>query len=233
MFGMNLSVLITVPAPVTNTPEPPPPTVTPEPAPPTNLRASVQEDGSVRFTWNDAVGEAEYQCTLGFASENGLPTSEIHTLAADTTSWTSSRLDCSGGGDFYLRAYAGDSSEIGEVSVHFETPACPSPDLIVSDLTVTPDNGHVPFPVSVEVRVRNVGDGPSGDFHVQWAGGGGACAWPVSSLDPGEEHTLECTAAIAGAGAVNTVAVADAGSEVDETNEGNNVRVFPVQGWQP
>lgn len=43
MFGVNLSVLITVPAPVTNTPEPPPPTDTPEPPPPTDTPEPTEE----------------------------------------------------------------------------------------------------------------------------------------------------------------------------------------------
>jgi len=102
------------------------------------------------------------------------------------------------------------------------------PDLTISHLVVTPPSGHHPLPASVDVRVLNAGDEPSGEFLVEWQAPGGECVWAVAGLDPGQEVAMDCKAAITGLGALPTVATVDSGEQVDEVNEGNNTRVFVV-----
>lgn len=119
-FGSRVYVQIVVPAPVTPTPTAPPASG------PTNLQAAVQPDGSVLFTWTDAVGEAQYRYEYSFVA-GGLGATTSSSLPADTTSWNSGVLDCGGTGSLTLIAVAGDGSEIGRATVNFSTPACAGP----------------------------------------------------------------------------------------------------------
>jgi hypothetical protein len=152
-FGVNLSVVVVVPAPVTDTPEPPPVTDTPEPT------------------------------------------------ATDTPEPTEETL---------------------------------GPDLIVSHLVVAPASVSVGQKVVVHVRVRNVGDEPAGEFLVEWKAPGDECAWGVAYLDPGQEVALSiCEAGITGVGSLPTIATVDSTGDVDEVNEDNNARVFPVTVLKP
>ena len=138
VFGTNLTVLIMVPAPVTDTPEPTAtpeptgtsePTSTPEPTalvPPTNLHVSIAVDGRVTFAWNDAVGEAKYKYEISFVA-GGLGAATTDELPADTTFYDGGIMGCGGHGSFTIIALAADSSEIGQDSIDFETPPCPAP----------------------------------------------------------------------------------------------------------
>jgi hypothetical protein len=124
-FGSVVYVQIVVPAPPTAVPTPTPTQVpTVEPSGPTNLEVIYQQVGTVRFIWDDAVGEAGYQYEFSFYRGMGGGT-DLHSLPADTTSWTSDLLGCGGEGTFVLYALAADGSEIGRASVDFETARCP------------------------------------------------------------------------------------------------------------
>jgi hypothetical protein len=127
-FGTNLTVLIEVPAPVTDTPLPTGvPTAGPTvPVPPTNLQVSIAGDGRVTFTWNDAVGEAKYKYEISFVA-GGLGAATTDELPANTTFYDGGILGCGGHGSFTIVALAADSSEIGRDSVDFETPTCSAP----------------------------------------------------------------------------------------------------------
>jgi hypothetical protein len=129
-FGSIVYVQIVVAGAATEEP-------TGEPAGPTNLVATGRADGSMRFTWNDAVGEAEYR--YDFEIRRGTSGDrDTGILPADTISWTSDDYPCGAEGDFTLQALAGDGGEIGEASVHFETLAC-GPDLVVSQWAIAAD----------------------------------------------------------------------------------------------
>ena len=121
LFGTTVYVRIVVPSPITPTP-----TATPTTPPPTgipNLRATLQADGSVRFTWDDLPTEAQYRYEFSFvAGSTGF--ANASTLPANTTSWTSSVLSCGGNGGFTLIALAADSSEIARGTANFTTAAC-------------------------------------------------------------------------------------------------------------
>jgi hypothetical protein len=133
-FGSIVYVQIVVAGAATEEPTEEP---TGEPAGPTNLVATGRADGSMRFTWNDAVGEAEYR--YDFEIRRGTSGDrDTGILPADTISWTSDDYPCGAEGDFTLQALAGDGGEIGEASVHFETLAC-GPDLVVSQWAIAAD----------------------------------------------------------------------------------------------
>lgn len=139
MFGSSVYVRIIVPAPVTVTPTSSGPTVTPTtapgggtPAPPSNLLATILGDGTVQFTWTDAVGEAQYRYEFSFAA-GSLGAATASTLPANTTSWNGGAVACGGTGGFTIIAVAGDGSEIGRQSVSFSTPAC-----VEATVTLTP-----------------------------------------------------------------------------------------------
>ena len=139
MFGSSVYVRIVVPAPVTVTPTTGP-TLTPTagptsetPAPPSNLLATLLPDGTVRFTWTDAVGEAQYRYEFSFVA-GGLGAATASTLPANTTSWNGGHVDCGGTGGFTIIALAGDGSEIGRQSVSFSTPACEGVTVILTPI---------------------------------------------------------------------------------------------------
>jgi hypothetical protein len=124
-FGSQVYVQIVVPEEPTEEP-----TEEATPEPPTDLDFTLRSDGSARFTWDDAVGEAEYRFEFSFIS-GGAGTTESSTLPANTTSWTSEVLDCDGHGGFTIIALADDSSEIGRLTVSFDTPDCESPETVI------------------------------------------------------------------------------------------------------
>lgn len=123
LFGHTVYVRIIVPEEETPTPtEPPTEEVTP--APPSNLQVVLQPDSSAQFTWDDATGEVQYRFEFGF-SDGGAGIALSDVLPADTTSWNSGPLSCSGSGSFTIIALAEGGSEIGRLTVNFSTPACP------------------------------------------------------------------------------------------------------------
>lgn len=136
MFGTKVFVQIVVPEPTEEpTTEPTEgPTEEVTPAPPTNLQANIQPDGTVEFTWNDATGEAEYRYEFAFTPGSGMPVATSSSLDADTTSWSPGTLDCGGNGSFTIIALAGDGSEIGRLTVNFNTPACETESVILLPL---------------------------------------------------------------------------------------------------
>lgn len=130
LFGSTVYVRIVVPAPATVTPTP---TEEPTLSGPTNLQVALQADGSALFTWNDAVGETEYRYEFSFVA-GGLGVAHSESLPAETTSWNSGVLDCGGNGGFTIIALAEDGSEIGRLTVNFDTPACAEETVILSPI---------------------------------------------------------------------------------------------------
>lgn len=121
---------------VTVTPTPTPtitPTPEPEVAPPTNLEALRLADGSVRFTWTDAVGEASYSYEIAVVG-GGLGAARADTLPADTTSFDGGDLDCGDVATFALTAFDADGDEIGRVETSLEVPDCPPETVVLSPI---------------------------------------------------------------------------------------------------
>ena len=134
VFGTQVYVQIVVPAPATSTPEPTnTPEPTEEPSGPSNLQATLQADGTVRFTWTDAVGEDHYSYEFSFATDS-MGAGDTSTLPADTTTFSRGPLDCGGDGSFVIIALDGDGAEIGRATVNFTTPDCEEETLALSPI---------------------------------------------------------------------------------------------------
>ncbi|RLC73354.1 MAG: hypothetical protein DRJ03_25890 [Chloroflexi bacterium] len=93
-------------------------------APPTDLQVTFQADGSALFTWNDAVGEKKYDYEISFVA-GMVGAASAGDLPADTTSYDGGTMGCGGHGDFTIIAIAENDSEIGRLSIGFDTDPCP------------------------------------------------------------------------------------------------------------
>lgn len=100
----------------------------------------------------------------------------------------------------------------------------PKPDLVAADMQVAPNPAIKGVPLSVQVRVTNQGDAPSGNFSVQWWTSWAVvgCNWSVPSLAPGASKNLSCSYTYQGWSTYAIKEDVDPGNLVDESNEGNN-----------
>jgi uncharacterized protein YraI len=99
------------------------------------------------------------------------------------------------------------------------------PDLVVTSMVITPNPATQNSPISVQVKVKNQGTAPSGNFSVQWWASWAvtACNWSVSSLAAGDSKDLSCSYTYQGWNNGYAIkAVVDAGGLVAESNEDNN-----------
>ena len=104
-----------------------------------------------------------------------------------------------------------------------------TPDLYISEFSLSPSTPVQGSPVSVRVGVYNKGTAVSGPFTVEWWPGENyqepACTWRVDSLVASGGKILTC--AYPGYpswyGSLVTKSVVDSSGEVAESNEGNNV----------
>jgi hypothetical protein len=152
VFGSQVYVRIVVPEPATATPtEEPTEEPTAEPEAPTNLAVDIEPDGSVRFTWNDAVGEARYEYEYDYVA-GGLGAAVADTLPADTTSYDGGTVGCGGEGTFIIIAIDEDDQEIGRDSIDFETDPC-------ADFTASYQGVHQcgAYPNYATFLINNVG----------------------------------------------------------------------------
>jgi len=158
LFGTIVYVRIVVPEEETPTPTEEP-TEEPTPTPPTNLQVVLQPDGSAQFTWDDATGEAQYRYEFGF-SDGGMGLATSEPLPADTTSWNSGPLGCGGNGSFTIIALAEDGSEIGRLTVNFDTPACERETVILSPVgSLTGDLSSGGCSGSIRAGIAPAGNG--------------------------------------------------------------------------
>jgi hypothetical protein len=87
--------------------------------------ATIQADESVLLTWDDAVGEAEYQYEFSFATAM-IGSTVLDSLPADTTSYDGGVLACGGSGSFTLIALDSGGAEIGRATANFSSDPCPA-----------------------------------------------------------------------------------------------------------
>jgi hypothetical protein len=108
----------------------------------------------------------------------------------------------------------------------------PSPgvDLVVSGISVDPASPTPGQAVTVSVTVANQGPNPAGAFRLDWSPtfGGAAIQRQVAGLAGGASTTVTFPFTYPNAGAFDTLATADAGGSVTESNEFNNAKGFRV-----
>ncbi len=172
VFGSTIYVRIIVPAPATATPTEVPVTATPTQPPssgPTNLQATMQGDGTVLFTWNDAVGEAQYRYEISVVG-GGMGAAMADTLPADTTSWNGGSVGCNATGGFTLIALAADNSEIGRATVNFSGPPCgaePETTQVYAQVTLSGNStGNVAVNCPADTVVTGGGYAANADIYV-------------------------------------------------------------------
>ncbi|HID89462.1 MAG TPA: hypothetical protein EYH27_04695 [Anaerolineales bacterium] len=154
LFGTKVFVQIVVPEPTEE------PTEEITPSPPTNLQANFQPDGTVQFTWDDATGEAEYRYEFAFTPGSGMPVATSSSLPADTTSWSPGVLGCGGNGSFTIIALTGDGSEIGRLTVNFNTPACETETVTLSPVgSLTGNLSEAGCSSSIRAGIAPAGNG--------------------------------------------------------------------------
>jgi hypothetical protein len=109
------------------------------------------------------------------------------------------------------------------------------PDLVVKSITLDPAEPYESQSVSVRVKIENQGGDVAEDFTVKWWPGEGyaspACTWDVDDLEPADDQTLNCTYGgyPSWYPSINTKAEVDTGDDVDESDEGNNIRLKEVK----
>lgn len=109
------------------------------------------------------------------------------------------------------------------------------PDLVVKSITLDPAVPYKSQSVSIKVKIENQGGETAEDFTVKWWPteffASAACTWDVDDLDSGDDQTLSCTYGgyPSWYGSINTKAEVDTGDDVDESNEGNNVRLKEIK----
>ncbi|MBD3398335.1 hypothetical protein GF413_04675 [Candidatus Micrarchaeota archaeon] len=114
-------------------------------------------------------------------------------------------------------------------------PVHAAPDLVISEMSISPSAPVKGEPVTVRVGVYNRGNQRSGPFVVKWKAGenyrNSACAWRVPGLNARGGRILTCTyeGYPSWYARINCMAKADANSEVTEQNEGNNVRKMRIR----
>jgi hypothetical protein len=144
-------------------------------------------------------------------------------------------------GNFRLKEPGGVLFGIGPAATSFfwvkikaVDPESLKPDLIVTNIRLEPSTPVQSEEVDVRVKVMNQGGSLAEDFTVKWWPGEGypspACDWDVNDLAVGEEKSLTCTYAgyPSPYGSINTKAEVDTGDDVDESEEGNNIRLKEI-----
>jgi hypothetical protein len=140
-------------------------------------------------------------------------------------------------GKYELMAFADAGGEVNESNENnnyrdasFEIP-CEKPDLIIQDVSWTPQNPKLGDEVKFAVTVKNIGKETAGKSHVfiytiNWDAGkvlfkiNDACP----SLKPGEAYTYHKNVKMEDCGESDLMAWADARDEVTESNEKNNYK---------
>lgn len=111
------------------------------------------------------------------------------------------------------------------------TPKSAKPDLVVSIINFSPGNPVVDAEITLYVFVKNVSQVPSGAFSVQVKVGGESNPplIPVPSLNPSQQFKYTKKVSFNRTGNFLVTVTADAGNDVTETNEGNNVKTKTIQ----
>lgn len=104
-----------------------------------------------------------------------------------------------------------------------------TPDLVAAGMQYYVVSGKT---VHVMVRVTNTGNGKAGGFSVRWWANQnlGGCDWQVQGLGAGKSKDLECDYKYEwGANDYWSVLLVDSGSQVSESDEGNNKKDYQVK----
>jgi hypothetical protein len=149
-------------------------------------------------------------------------------------------------GNFKLRESGGVLFGIGAsasgpfwVRIKAATAESLEPDLVVSSITLDPATPTQGESVEVRVKFKNEGGGLAEDFTVAWWPGKNypspACTWNVNDLDAGDDQTRNCTYAgyPSWYPSIETKAEVDTGDDVDESDEGNNIRLKTIEVKAP
>ncbi len=112
------------------------------------------------------------------------------------------------------------------------------PDLRIASLNLQPPTPTQGQQIEVTVVIRNRGEGDAGEFSVGWwpdIDGDAACTWLVDSLGAGAQITKTCAydGYPESRSSITTLAKADVGSAVEETNEDNNSTTLSIEVLAP
>lgn len=122
-------------------------------------------------------------------------------------------------------AESNESNNARTIAFHVGPPA---PDLVVSSFLALPSEVEYGEPMTFRVQVRNNGVAWAGSSTLRVDANGTALHADVPPLAPGAKATLTLGPWIGPAGSHALIAVADADSEVTESNETNNARATIV-----
>jgi subtilase family serine protease len=110
--------------------------------------------------------------------------------------------------------------------------AAPVADLIITRLSVLPEQPVENRNMVVSISVKNQGSGPAEAFVLQWDSKNGSptpvVSRQISGLGAGESTTITLTYSYPRAGNYLTVATVDSGRDVPETNEANNITILSL-----
>jgi hypothetical protein len=164
-------------------------------------------------------GTADVSITLTAPSSAGTYRGDFKLRAADGTVFG---IGQNGSGSFFVQIKAIKSTE---------TPSSTLPDLIITEIKLSPSSPTAGNPVHVKVSVYNQGYGKAKNFIVTWWGlktfADPSCVWTINtSLGHDQGVVKECDFTFSSWYAPNqkTMAEADTNNNVDESNEDNNVR---------
>jgi len=225
----------------TNTPVPPPtPTNTPVPPPPAlpdliiyaiyldrdsvSFRGTVHAQVVVVNRGNTPAGAFRVSWEFGSGSGGQNVPCCLGPNQSYSLEWDSLPLYTS----YNTRAMADESQMVQESSEDNNTltrwvnVAAAQPDLIVTEIRITPDLVPPGATAFAQITVRNQGTAAVGAFAVTWRyAPSTSYDWDVSALGPGEQTTLECTTGPL-VTSHRTRADVDPAGLVQESDEGNN-----------
>jgi len=105
------------------------------------------------------------------------------------------------------------------------------PDLVITGMSINPAQPVEGLNAGIHVTVKNQGSEPAGPFVVQWKSALSALTGPntqVPGLAASASTTVNFEYAFPNDGNFTTAATVDTGFDVTESNEDNNLEIFPV-----
>jgi CARDB/Bacterial SH3 domain len=205
-----------------------PPTVT------ANLNANVRSGPGTTYS---AVGSLPRGTSANVAGKNDDATWWYIEFAAgvDGHAWIAASVTTSACIPADLAVISPSTAEGGAEAAAGDEQAAPAggevaakPDLIITKFRINPQEPTSGVPATVEITTRNQGNAASGPYVVHWYGlstyHNPSCTWDVGNSNPGGGQILNCEFAFPSPYAtdMSSLAVIDATSQVDESEEGNN-----------
>lgn len=145
-------------------------------------------------------------------------------------------------GQFTSVAQVDSTSRVFELDENNNTQELPvtvlvdTVDLLITDMSMTPDPPQQGVPATVSIQVKNDGNSPSGSFVLEWNPDALGLITPspstlssqIDDLGAGQTTTVNFDFTYPDAGTFRTVAKVDAFNTVNETNEDNNLKILNV-----